>query len=78
MNFSNVLPNLKIVFSIAFNRVSKFASGPVAVTDIAGAGFILTTPDAEERAVQMIVEEEVRVTRILLLAVIIGTLPDCS
>ena len=78
MNFSNVLPNLKIVFSIAFNRVSKFASGPVAVTDIAGAGFILTTPDVEERAVQMIIEEEVRVTRILLLAVIIGTLPDCS
>ena len=78
MNFSNVLPNLKIVFSMAFNIVSKFASGPVAVTDIAGAGFILTTPDAEERAAQMIVEEEVRVTRILLLAVIIGTLPDCS
>ena len=78
MNFSNVLPNFHIAFSIAFNLVLKFASCPVATTDIVGAGCILTIPDAEAIAAQMVVEEEVRVTRILLLAVIIGTLPDCS
>ena len=72
MNFSNVLPNLKMAFSIAFNLVSKFASCPVAATDIAGAGFILTIPDAAEMAVVVIVEGEIRVTRILLLAVVIG------
>ena len=42
MSFSNVLPNLKMTFFIAFNLVAKFASCPVATTDIAGAGFILT------------------------------------
>ena len=72
MNFSNVLPNFQKAFSIAFNLVSKFAFCPVAVTDIAGAGFILTIPDAEEIAVVIIVEGEVRVTRILLLVVVIG------
>ena len=41
-------------FSIAFNLVSKFASCPVAATDIAGAGFILTIPDAEEIAAVVI------------------------
>ena len=61
-----------MTFSIAFNLVSKFASCPVATTDIAGAGFILTIPDAEEIAVVVIVEGEVRVTRILLLAVVVG------
>ena len=61
-----------MAFFIAFNLVSKFASCPVPATDIAGAGFILTIPDAEEIAVAVIVEGEVRVTRILLLAVVIG------
>ena len=59
-------------FSLAFNLVLKFASSPVPSTDIAGAGFILTIPDAEEIAVAVIVEGEVRVTRILLLAVVVG------
>ena len=72
MNFFNVLPNLKMAFSIAFNLASKFASCPVAATDIAGAGFILTIPDAEAIAVVVIVEGEVRVTRILLLAAVVG------
>ena len=57
-------------FSIAFNLVSKFVSCPVAATDIAGTGFILTIPDADEMAV--VVEGDARVTRILLLAVVIG------
>ena len=35
-----------MAFSVAFNLVSKFVSCPVVVTDIAGARFILTTPDA--------------------------------
>ena len=61
-----------MAFSIAFNLVSKFASGPVPATDIAGAGFILTIPGAAEIAVVVMVEGEVRVTRILLLAVVIG------
>ena len=61
-----------MAFFIAFNLVSKFASCPVPATDIAGAGFILTIPDAEEIAVAVIVEGEVRVTRILLLAVVVG------
>ena len=72
MNFSNVLPNLKMAFSMAFNLVSKFVSCHVAATDIAGARFILTIPDAEEIAVVMVVEGEVKVTRILLLAVVVG------
>ena len=73
MNFCKVFANLKIAFSIAFNLVSKFASCLVAATDLAGAGFTLTTPDAEEIAVVVIVEGEVGVTRVLLLAVVIGT-----
>ena len=40
---------------------------------MAEAGFILTMTDAEEVAVVVIVEKEVRVTRVLLLAVVIGT-----
>ena len=63
---------MKIAFSIAFNLVSKFASCPVAATDIAGAGFKLTIPDAEEMDLVVIVEGEVRVTSILLLPVVIG------
>ena len=59
-------------FSIAFNLVSKFASCHVAATDMAGAGFILTRSDTQEIAVVMLVEGKVRVTRILLLAVVIG------
>ena len=59
-------------FSIAFNLVSKFASYHVAATDMAGAGFILTRSDTQEIAVVMLVEGKVRVTRILLLAVVIG------
>ena len=51
-----------MAFSIAFKLVSKFASCPVAATDIAGAGFILIMPDAEAIAVVVIVEGEVRVT----------------
>ena len=78
MNFSNVLPNLKMAFSIAFNLVSKFASCPVAATNIVGAWFMLTIPDAEEVAVVVIVEGgEVRVTKIFLLAVE-ESLPDYS
>ena len=77
MNFSNVpprplLPNLKTTFSIEFNLALKFASCPVAATDIAGTGFILTIPDAEEIAVLVVVEGEVRVARVLLLVVVIG------
>ena len=56
MNFSNVLPNLKMTLFIAFNLVSKFSSCPVAATDIAGAGLILTIPGAEEIAVAVAVE----------------------
>ena len=68
MNFSKVLPNLKIAFSIAFNLVSKFASCPATGAElidragfieyIARAGFILIIPDAEEIAVVVIVEGE--------------------
>ena len=52
MNFSHVLPN--------------FLWHPLAATDIAGAGFTLTISNAEEIAVVMIVEGDVRVARILL------------
>ena len=45
---------------------------PVAVTDIAGAGFTLTIRDAKEIAVTVIVEGEVKVTRILMLPVVAG------
>ena len=34
---------------------------------------MLSIPDAEEIALEVIVEENVRVTRVLLLAVVIGT-----
>ena len=73
MNFSEVLPNLKMASSVAFSLVSKLASCPVTATVVAGAEFILTIPYAEETAVVVIIEEEVRVRRILLLAVVIGT-----
>ena len=63
-----------MAFFIAFNLVSKFASYPAVATDIAGAGFILTIPNAEEIAVTVIVEGEVRVTRALLLAIVIRTI----
>ena len=52
--------------------VSKLASCPVAATDIGGAGFILTILDAEEINVVVIVEKDVRVTRVLLLNVVIA------
>ena len=65
-----VLPNIKMLFSIAFNLVSKLRSFLVAATDIAGAGFILIS-DAEEIPVTEIVVERVRVARVLLL--VIGT-----
>ena len=70
MNFSNVLPNLKISFSIGFNLVSKLTSCPVAGTHVAGAGFILIIPDAEEITIVVIVEGEVRVTKTLSAVVI--------
>ena len=60
-----------MTFSIAFNLVPKFSSCPVAAADIAGAGFLLTIPDAEAIAVVVIVEGEVRVTIILLVAVVV-------
>ena len=72
INFSNLLPNLKITFSIVFNLVSKFQSGPLAAIDIAGAGFVLTISDAEEISLVVIVEGEVIVIRILLSAVVIA------
>ena len=52
--------------------VSKFASCPVAATGIAEAKFILTITDAEKIAVAVKVAGELRVTRVLLLAVVIG------
>ena len=66
-----------MAFSIAFNLVfhsiqPNFASCSVAATDMTGAGFALTILNAEEIAIVVIVEGEVRVTRILLLAVVIG------
>ena len=67
-----------MAFSISFNLVSKFASCPVAATNIAGALFMLTIPDAEEVAVVVTVEGgEVRVTKKFLLAVE-ESLPDYS
>ena len=56
---------------VLYHFLLIFASCPVAATDIAGAGFILTIPDAEDIVVVVIVEGEVRVPRILLLAVVI-------
>ena len=61
-----------MAFSIAFSQVLKFASCTASATDIAGAGFILTILHAKEIAVVVIVEVEIKVTRILLLAVVIG------
>ena len=69
LNFSKELPNLKITFSVATNLVSRLRSRPVTPTDIAGAGFILTIPDAEEIAVVVIIVEGVRVTKVLLLVI---------
>ena len=71
MNFSNALPNLRIAFSVVFNLVSKLASSPVAATHIARAEFILTISDAEEITIVVIVEGEIRVTRILLLGMVV-------
>ena len=73
MNFSKLLSNLKMAFAVAFNLVSKLASCLVAATVIVGAEFIFNIPDTEEIVVVVIVEEEVRVTRVLLLAVVIGS-----
>ena len=73
MNFSKLLPNLQIGFSIAFKLISKLASCAVAATGIAGVGFVLTIPYAEEIAVVVIVEKKVRVTRVLLLPAVTAT-----
>ena len=72
MNFPEVTHNLKITFFIVFSLVSKLVS-TAAATDLAGAGFVLTVHNGEEIAVAVIVEEEVRVKRVLQLAVVIGT-----
>ena len=46
----------------------------MAPTDITGVGFIVTVPDGEEVAIVVMVEGEVRGTRLLLyLAVVMGT-----
>ena len=66
INFSNIVPNLKIAFPIALNLVSKFASCHLAAIDITGTGFVLIIPYAEETAVVVIVQLEVRATRALL------------
>ena len=60
-----------MAFSIAFNLVSKLRSCPVAEIGIAGAGFILTISGAEKIAAVVIVDGELSVTRVLLLAVVI-------
>ena len=73
VNFPKVLPNLKMAFSIAFSLVSKFASCPVAATDIAGAGFTLTILVPKEITVAVIVEEQIGVWRALLLRAVFGT-----
>ena len=39
---------------------------------------MLTLPDAEEIAVVVIIEGEIKVTRVLLLAAVIGPFPDYS
>ena len=72
INFYKVLPDFKNVFYIAFNLVSKFLSYPVASTGI--AKFILTISDAEEIAVAVIVEAQLRVARVLLR--LLEPLPD--
>lgn len=74
MSFSTLLLNLKMTFFIAFILVSKLRSCPVAAIDLAGAGIKLIIPDAKEIAVVVIIfQEEIAVTRLLLLAVIIRT-----
>ena len=50
-----------MAFSIAFSLVSKFASCPVAATDIARAGFTLTILVPKEITVAVIVEEQIGV-----------------
>lgn len=62
-----------MVLSITFSLVSKLRFCPVAATDIVQRQFILTIPDVEEIAVAVIAEEEVRVTRVLQLSVVIWT-----
>ena len=63
-----------MTFFIAFILVSKLRSCPVAAIDIAGAGIKLIIPDAKEIAVVVIIfDEEIAVTRVLLLAVVIRT-----
>ena len=62
-----------MVLSITFSLVSKLRSCPVAATDIVLRRFILTIPDVEEIAVAVIAEEEVRVTSVLRLSVVIWT-----
>ena len=62
-----------MLFSIAFYLVSKLRSCPVTATEKAGAGFRLIISDAEEIAVVVTVEGEIRVERVLLLTVVIGT-----
>ena len=59
-----------MAFSIASNLVTKFASCPVAAIDIAGAGFKLIIIEAEEIAVVVIVEREVKVTRIVVIGIV--------
>ena len=49
INFSKIVPNLKIAFSIALNLVLKVASCHLATIDITGTGFVLTIPYAEEQ-----------------------------
>ena len=78
MNFSKVLANLKMAFSIAFNLLSKLGSCAVAAANIARAGFILIILDAEEIAAVVLVEEEVRVTKMLLLVMLLEPLHDYS
>lgn len=72
MNFSEVTHNLKIPFFIVFNLVSKLVS-TTAANRFSWSGFILTVHNGEEIAVAVIVEKEVRVKRVLQLAVVIGT-----
>ena len=63
-----------MAFSVAFNLAPKLTFCPVAATNIAGAAFILNIPHVKGIVVVVIVEEEVRVTRGLLLAVVIGNI----
>ena len=58
IKFSKELPNLKMVFSIALNLVSKLRSCRLAATDIAETGFILTIPDPEENVIIVTLDRE--------------------